>query len=68
MSVQEGTPVRASASDAPKPARNVRSLKWSRGWSCAFLASLLAVEIAWMAFLVYAGFRVIGAMGVPDAG
>ena len=63
MSVQEGTPVRAPVSDAPKPALDVDPPKLSRGWSSAFLVVLLTVQTAWIAVLLYAGYRAIAAVG-----
>ena len=62
MSVRVSTPVRAEVSDAPKPALEVNPPKLS-GWSRAFLVLLLTIQIAWAAALLYAGYRVIRAIG-----
>ena len=63
MSVHAGSLARASVSDAPKEAFEAKSHQLTHGWSRAFLATLILVQVTWTAVLLYAAYFVIAALG-----
>lgn len=63
MSVHAGSLARAPVGDAPKEAFETNSHRLTRGWSRAFLATLILVQVTWTAGLLYALYFVIGALG-----